>query len=91
MDTKRKLQSIGITVFVTYYNEFKRFSSEDLLKYLLENQVSENEAGARRRIFSAKQIFRANLQKEALDLCVNARKVSPEIIKKAKELRMLEK
>lgn len=87
---KRKLQSIGKTCFIKYYEMFK---DENCLNESLVMLISNNEnysiVATATRVNCARWIVRHNLTKEALEIITNSKKLDKTIKVKALELLQL--
>lgn len=86
----RKLNSVGKKVFVENYETFKHFaigriSRESAVDVLVCKGVS-NDAGAAIRLGNAKQIFKANKQKEALEIICNSQRVPRQSLAEAERI-----
>ncbi|MDD4362251.1 MAG: hypothetical protein PHF48_07415 [Bacteroidales bacterium] len=86
----RKLNSVGKTIFVEYFQNFKSYSSgqisrERCIDLLVEKKVS-NEAGAAIRTGNAKQIFVSKKECDALIIITKSSRLSPDTVSKAKQL-----
>lgn len=82
----RKLNSVGKTAFAQHYDVFLAYADGSLTRMqaideLVQRRVS-NEAGANRRVGSAKAIFEANMEADALVL-ITASKRLPVAVKEA--------
>ena len=86
----RKLNSVGKKVFVENYETFQRFATglfarESAIDILVSKGVS-NDAGAAIRLGNAKQIFKANKQKEALEIICNSQRVPGQSLAEAERI-----
>jgi len=81
---KRNLQSVGIKIFITYFDYFHSNLSTDKIIEKLPQKYSEN--AKRTRINAAKRIINNNL-KEVLEYIINdSKKIDNEIKKKAENI-----
>lgn len=86
----RRLNSIGKAAFVKHFSDFKAYASGQLSKTGCIDKIvsagTSNWDGANIRCSNAKMIFDANMQNQALELVVNAKRVPRDIIHRAKDL-----
>ena len=77
---KRRLQSVGMACFVTYFRNFGDFSlpNEDLAE-LIRTERGYTEKACRSRISHARSIIKAGRAKDAFAMIANAKNVKPEI------------
>jgi len=75
---ERLLKTIGKARFTENFNQFKDFSYEDVINHLIANETS-NYDGARRRTIAAKELFRLNMERQALQNIINSPRLSNEI------------
>jgi hypothetical protein len=78
------LGSMGKTIFVKYYDQLKNNSREDVLKYI---EAREKIKTAGSRISNGQRIFKEKLEKRALTIISEAKKVDKETRNEA--LRLL--
>lgn len=86
----RKLNSVGKAIFIEYFYLFQSYaddqiSKEDCINTLVEKKVS-NENGAAIRCSNAKPIFNFQKEIDALEIIIQSKRLSPEIIKNARIL-----
>ncbi len=86
----RKLNSVGKSAFVNCFQTFKEYSEEQISRTacvdsLVKKKVS-NSAGAAIRAGNARQIFQAGMERQALEIVVNATRVDAAIIMAARNL-----
>ena len=86
----RKLNSVGKKAFVENYEIFCRFAAgsitrESAIEILVSTGVS-NVSGAAIRLGNAKQIFKANKQKEALEIICNSQRVPGQALAEAERI-----
>ncbi len=88
IDLTRVLNSIGKSIFVNYYYGFKSHTSgNDLAQTLLEeNPRAKSLQAQQTRVSKAKQIFNAQLEKEALKIIIASKRLDAHTIKKAYEI-----
>jgi len=82
-ELERKLNSVGKSCFVKYYNLFKSYAEHNITKLecinaLVVNLVS-NCNGAAIRCSNAKKIFEKNMQKKALNIILTSNRIDNEI------------
>ena len=86
----RKLNSVGKSAFVVFFDLFKEFSngriSRDACIDLLVNKKVSNSAGAAIRTGNAQQIFRAGMEQEALEIVANSDRLDVAITSMARKL-----
>jgi len=82
MDLLRTLNSIGKSVFVKYYYNFKNESREFCIAAFTENYTDKAKSS---RTGHAQRIFREGLQKNALNLIINSTRVDDQTITLAQE------
>lgn len=87
MDLSRKLDSIGKSKFVKYYFFFKNESSNACISAFTENYTVTSKCS---RTSHAKSIFRDGLQKDALLIIINSKRVDDETIARASDILKLE-
>lgn len=79
-DLNRKLNSVGKTVFVNHFNLFESFAhgrlSREQAMYELVRLGISNQAGAARRIGNAKLIFDAQQEMNAIEIILDAKRIS---------------
>ena len=86
----RKLNSVGKSAFIMYFQLFKKYSEEQIsrdacIDCLVKNKVS-NSAGAAIRAGNARQIFQAGMERQALEIVANATRVDAAITSAARNL-----
>ena len=86
----RKLNSVGKTIFVEYFDMFKAYSDglkskKNCTGILVTDKVS-NENGAAIRCGNAKLIFKANMENYALEIITASNRLDQNIIDKANML-----
>ena len=86
----RKLNSVGKTIFVTYFSTFQSYSKgviskEDCINVLVSNKVS-NDNGAAIRCGNAKRIFDEGMECDALIIVTESNILPSELIRKAEEI-----
>ncbi len=86
----RQLNSIGKTIFIKYYEQFKALTKEECIKYLILKKIS-NYNGAYRRCYNVKAIFEINMQAEALKIILSSKRIDKNIILKTNKLLMKER
>lgn len=86
----RQFNSIGKTIFIEYYEQFKTLTKEECIKYLIIEKIS-NYNGSYRRCYNAKIIFKSNMQAEALKIILSSKRMDENIILKANKLLMGER
>ena len=90
---KRTLHSVGYAAFVKHFDVFAECPPEGPPQQCLDAMIargqSENIGGAHRRCYSARQIFRANMERDALLLVIESTsaKITDEIRETARDLR----
>lgn len=90
MNLERKLNSVGKSVFVRHYDIFELYDSgqigrEEAINFLMDSKIS-NYNGASIRVGNAKAIFDNGKVKEALNLVLQAERVSLEVKDKASKI-----
>ena len=91
LDVKRYVNSIGTGAFVDYYEVFKKASldSDNLKKYAKDLSDKWSEVGKMYRLNYANVLFKCILEKDALEIIANSKKITKknrESIGKAKIL-----
>lgn len=91
LDVKRYVNSIGAGAFVNYYEVFKKASldSDNLKKYAKDLSDKWSEVGKMYRLNYANVLFKCILEKDALEIIANSKKITKknrESIGKAKIL-----
>lgn len=79
----RKLNSVGKTIFVKYFQEFRSYSvgkisREECVEILVKNRVSNN-SGAAIRCGNAKRIFDEKMECDALKIVSGSNKLPSEV------------
>lgn len=88
MDLERALNSVGKSIFIKYYDDFKSQNKDKKTlaqKLLNDNNKEKSENAQMTRIYYAYKIFENNMQKQALEIIISS-KVSEEIKEKAKKI-----
>ena len=90
---KRKLNSVGKQAFVEHFYLFQKHASgaisrKQAIYELVKHRVS-NEAGAGRRVGSAKLIFDAKKEIDALSIVLEAKRIPASVIAAAKDIKRL--
>lgn len=87
-DVHLMLKATGKTTFINFYHDFKDFSISD--KYLCDKVYKESPTAKspnqRYKIPRARQIFKTGQQIDALKIIINSKKMSSDIIEKAKKI-----
>ena len=90
LDVTRKLNSVGKAAFVKYYTMFKSYADgiaqkDSCVNKLVSDKVS-NESGASIRLGNAKQIFKAKMERNALEIIVKSNRMEGHIVNQANML-----
>jgi len=90
MDTQRLLNSVGKEIFVNYFYDFKNCTNKAILaqKLLDENPKATELGGQITRINCASRIINdKNALKEALAIILSSKRLSYDIISKARKIK----
>lgn len=86
----KKLNDIGMSVFIEFFNEFKAYANSEINKdelySILKNKKNYTHRSCLNRINVAERIFKENEESEALDIIINSVAVSDKIKNNAKKL-----
>lgn len=83
MNLRKLLKDVGMAVFIKYYYDFKSKENKECVSIIEEPYTPKSKSG---RTSKAKQIFRNDLQIDALRTITNSNRIDESIIKKAKEI-----
>lgn len=90
-DLIRKLNSVGKQAFVEHFDLFGKYASGQINRYRAVEELVRlgisNESGAGRRVGSAKLIFEARKEADALEIILESRRLSTSVIAEARRLR----
>lgn len=89
MDLIRLLNSVGKEIFVNYYYDFKNQNintKEFAIKLLEENPRANSLNAQNTRISKARKIFENGLEKDALKIIINSKKLNDAVKKKAETI-----
>lgn len=85
---ERKLNSVGMSVFVRYFDDFKNCTDDKkLAEKIMKEQGYKSYAAQLTRVRSAKSIFRGCAQNDALGLIIRSKRLDAAVIAEAKRLK----
>ncbi len=87
MDLVRTLNSVGKTIFIKYYYDFKLKTREECISNFVEPYTDYAKST---RTGHAQRIFRENKQIEALSIIIESNRLDEETISRAKEILLEE-
>lgn len=87
MDLVRTLNSVGKTIFIKYYHNFKSKTREECISNFVEPFTDHAKST---RTGHAQRIFRENKHIDALNLIIQSSRLNDEIINRAKEILLVE-
>ena len=87
MDLDRTLNSVGKTIFIKYYYDFKLKTREECICNFVEPYTDHAKST---RTGHAQRIFRENKQIDALNIIIQSNRLDEETISRAKEILFAE-
>ncbi len=83
MSLEKVLSSVGMTVFIRYYDFFRDKSREECIEAIREDYSDKSK---RTRTSHAKRIFREGKQKEALEIVASSNRIDEATKKLAQDI-----